>query len=361
MRFFIASGCPIATTSLYRCVHLGEQLRALGHETRMVDWFDEANIVPQDAVGYGAIFLYRLPMSRLLEAVIRAARDAKIPTLFDTDDLVFEPELVAAQRGVSKLSPQDQERHLDGVRRYLRTLESCDAVTTATPFLAELAGRRGKKAFVHRNALGDEMLALADQLCAQPKVGERLVIGYGSGTPTHDFDFAEAAPALAAILTRYAFVELWLVGPLAISEDLTAFGERVRRFPLTDWQGWFERARQFDIALAPLEIGNLFCRAKSEIKFVEAGALGVPVVASRMEPFVETITHHENGMLAANESEWTDALSWLVENPEERAAMGARARATVLQRYTPEARTADLAAILPRLLAARKEDASTHA
>ena len=63
-----------------------------------------------------------------------------------------------------------------------------------------------------------------------------------------------------------------------------------------------------DIALAPLEMGNIFCRAKSEIKFVEAGALGLPVVASDIAPFRDSITPGEDGFLAADEGESVVAI-----------------------------------------------------
>ena len=231
-----------------------------------------------------------------------------------------------------------------------------DAVTTATPFLAELATRRGQRAFVHRNALGQEMLALAHRL-RQPRltneIADKAVIGYGSGTPTHDVDFAEAASALCTVLKQFPNTELWVVGPVVLGGELNAFGERVRRFPLTDWPGWFERASQFDIALAPLELENVFCRAKSEIKFVEAAALGVPVIASRTEPYEDVITAREDGLLATDEADWVEALSWLIADPHRRAEMGERAREKVQRSYTPAVRAAELAEMLPQLLAAR--------
>ncbi len=105
-----------------------------------------------------------------------------------------------------------------------------------------------------------------------------------------------------------------------------------------------------DIALAPLEMGNLFCRAKSEIKFVEAGSLGIPFVASRIDPFMDAITEGEDGLLAGNEAEWTEALSSLDRaagsSPANRRT---RAREIVLQRHSPAARTRDLQFLLPQL------------
>jgi len=351
--FFIASGCPIATTTLYRCTHLQEQLEFLGYTAKVAEWFDDAKIGAEEALTYDVIFLYRLAMSAPLERLISVARERGKPVIFDTDDLIFEPKLVGWHRAVKKLSLSDQEQHLDGVRRYLATLLVSDAVTVATPTLAELVRQRGKTVFVHRNALGNEMLKLANSLYERrrnQKDRERVVIGYGSGTPTHDEDFEEAAIALVHILSRFPQVELWLAGPLALPQSLETLEKRIRRFPLTDWRGWFELMSEMDIVLAPLEQDNIFCRAKSEIKFVEAGALGVAVVASKTEPFKDAIAHGDNGLLAADEEEWRQALAQMIEQPERRWMMGEQARRRVLQRYSLRARAAELAAILPRLL-----------
>lgn len=343
-------------TTRYRCLHLSEQLRLLGHETEIVDWWDETKVDPEMPLRSDVIVLYRLMMSPALERLIAGARRLGKPVIFDTDDLIFEPDLIAAHRAVKNLSEEDQKLHGEGVSRYLLTLQACDLVLTSTPVLANLARLRGKKAFVHRNSLGHDMLALADRLHgarAEQPASERVVIGYGSGTHTHDIDFAEASEALVHVLRHFSQVELWIAGPLTLAPALESFGERVRRFPLTDWPAWFELARRMDIAIAPLELGNIFCRSKSEVKFVEAGALGRPVVASDIDPYRDSITDGEDGLLATGRQGWVEALSFLIENPERRSAMGDRARETVRRRYSPRARAADLALILPELIAAR--------
>lgn len=339
-------------TTRYRCLHLSEQLQMLGHRTEIVDWWDETKVDPERPLQFDIIVLYRLMISPALERLITAAQRLGKPVIFDTDDLVFEPDLISAHRAVRDLSEPDQRLYAEGVGRYLMSLQASDAVMTSTPVLAELARRRGKKAFVHRNSLGLEMLALGRELYEKrPRDAgtPSVVIGYGSGTHTHDVDFREAANALVQLLTRFSRLELWLVGPLTISQSLESFGQRVRRFPLTDWPRWFELESQMDIALAPLEMGNIFCRAKSEIKFVEAGAVGVPIVGSDMDPYRDSITPGKDGLLAASEKDWIEALSSLIENPERRTEMSAHARETILQRYSPQARAADLALILPEL------------
>ena len=176
------------------------------------------------------------------------------------------------------------------------------------------------------------------------------MLGYGSGTPTHDVDFAEAAPAVLDILTRYPHAELWVAGPMQLPDELNSFGARVRRFPLLAWRDWFELAAQIDINLAPLEMDNVFCRAKSEIKFVEAAALGVPTVASQIDPFAAAISHGENGFLAADPAQWLEYLDCLAADAALRRRVGEAARSSVLERYSPQARAADLALLLPQLL-----------
>ena len=352
-RFFIASGCPIATTTRYRCVHLQEQLQYLGYESEVAEWFADSAIDPNVAHRYDAFVLYRLAMSPPLNELISLAHDLGKPVIFDADDLIFDPALVEWHRGVDQLTPAEQQLHVDGVRRYRATLLACDAALMATPLLAQCARELGRPAYVHRNALGNEMLDLAEKLCDQRQSrqpNERLVIGYGSGTPTHEVDFKEASAALVNILNRYPQVELWIAGPLEVPQKLTDFGRRIVRFPLTDWRAWFELLSQMDIALAPLEMGNIFCRAKSEIKFVEAAALGVPVVASNIDPFQDSLTNGHDGFLAANEQEWNRALTLLVEEPKRRLQSGGNARRTVLQRYGLKARACDLSELLPSLM-----------
>ena len=225
---------------------------------RIEEWFEEAKIETQEALTYSVIILYRLAMCPPLERLIREAHELGKPVVFDTDDLVFEPELIAWHRAVKNLSEADQIQHLEGVRRYLATLLLCDAVTAATPLLAELARKRGKPAFVHRNALGEEMRKLSDSLFQQRserRPGDKVVIVYGSGTATHDVDFREASSALATVLERFPHAELWIAGPLNLPASLERFSRRIQQYPLTDWPNWFRTMSESDIAACPFGNG----------------------------------------------------------------------------------------------------------
>src|SRR6202035_5617488 len=55
---------------------------------------------------------------------------------------------------------------------------------------------------------------------------------------------------------------------------------------------------RFDINIAPLEVGNPFCEAKSELKFFEAALVEVCTVASPTGPLQRAIREGETGKLA---------------------------------------------------------------
>ena len=352
-KILIASGCPHCTTTQYRCVHLKEQLAALGYSATVQEWFEPGRKNIREILLYDLIVLHRVALDLELEQLIREARHLNKKVVFDVDDLVFEPSLTEWHRGVALLPEEQKGAYHDGVLRYLATLEASDYVITATPFLAELVQRRGKVVFVHRNALGSEMKDLSDQLIKARKEkppNRRVIIGYGSGTPTHDLDFQEAVPALIHVMSRYPQVELWVVGPVQLPREFGIFGQRVRSFALRDWKGWFEIASRFDVNLAPLEMGNLFCRAKSEIKFAEAAALGIPTVASRLDSFEYAISQGENGFLAGDVVEWLEALEALVTDPVLREEVGQKARVRVEEGYFPEIRAQGLKPILEKIL-----------
>ncbi|HSF56769.1 MAG TPA: glycosyltransferase, partial [Candidatus Binatia bacterium] len=149
-------------------------------------------------------------------------------------------------------------------------------------------------------------------------------------------------PALRRTLERHPQVELWVVGHLDLDETWEPLMDRVRRISFVPWRQLPHLLAQFDINLAPLERGNPFCEAKSELKYFEAGIVGVPTIASKTGAFELSIRHGENGLLADNEEDWFEALDRLVSDPKFRLAVGSRARQDVLQRYHPQSKSLEL-------------------
>jgi hypothetical protein len=115
---------------------------------------------------------------------------------------------------------------------------------------------------------------------------------------------------------------------------------------------------RYDISLAPLEFGNIFCESKSNLKFFEAALAGVPTIASPAEPFASVIKSGENGFLAASHEEWVDALEKLIAEPQLRNRLAKKAKDFSLWHYGPRRRAQLVANILDQVIGGPRAAAS---
>jgi hypothetical protein len=113
----------------------------------------------------------------------------------------------------------------------------------------------------------------------------------------------------------------------------------------TPWQSnlWdYYRAVDFDIALCPLA-DTAFNRCRTPIKALEAAALGIPVVASDVEPYRGFVVDGVTGFLCRTEADWRARLRELIHDLEARAELGDKAR-QVAADHTIQTRWRDWAA-----------------
>ncbi len=91
------------------------------------------------------------------------------------------------------------------------------------------------------------------------------------------------------------------------------------------------RLRQLsvDVAVCPL-LDNSFNRCKSDIKYIEFGYLGVPILAAALPGYSDSIVNCVNGFLCTNFEEWFATLSHLDRNREHCIEQGVRAREAVV-------------------------------
>ena len=282
----------------YRCIHAVQQLRAVGvlANARHID-------DPQVEVGleaYGLIVLVRVAWSPTVARIVQIARTNGAGLLFDVDDLVFEPGPEHQLPFFSSLAARTQREYRTLFPRLHRTFDACAGVIASTPTIAARAEALGKPAWVHRNLLppsyertGRWMMRVRAWRPPPP------TIVFLSGSNTHDPDLLSVAEPLARLLTDDAAVRLIVGGFATLPAPLTRFPDRVQRIPYLDWRVYpwlFARAR---LAIAPSAALNDFTHAKSALKFFEAGAFGVPLVASPTAEFATAIADGATGFLAS--------------------------------------------------------------
>lgn len=335
-------------TRRYRSFHTFEQLGIAGVGCKLSHITDPE--LPAKVEQASIIILHRITYDRYVERLLQVINRHGSLTIMDVDDLVFD---LSAFKWIASPDFQDPVRaalYQEDMQRYQATLKSCHAVIASTHYLEDQVRALNKPVWIHRNAFSLEMLAVSQQAIQRRRSGKpKIVIGYASGTPTHDRDFEVAKPALKHVLHRHPETELWIIGPLDPGKDWGDLGDRIKHRSLVPWRDLPLLLTQFDINIAPLVMDNPFGQSKSEIKYVEAGLVKVPTIASKTNAFEFAIRTGENGFLASNDQEWIDSLIRLTEQADLRQTIGERAHADVLKKYHPAVRSTELVTTLNQI------------
>jgi len=346
-------------TLRYGGYQLAQAHRSLGADATVVDHRHPAipELVPED----GVVVLYRVPWSRWMRRCIDAARARRATVIFEVDDLIFDPGLRDRIPALRALPPADAELWLEDTERYRMTAHASDVVLATTPEIAAAAVGQGLQAEVHYYGLGQETALMSqaalrlsqERRAARQKSGV-FRIGYLTGTDTHNEDWAMVESAVAEVLARHANAELWLVGPLRTGRAIALDDPRVKRIPFRPLQELPALHTELDTVLAPLLPGLEFSEAKSAVKWIEAGAAGVPVVASPAGAFREFIVDGVTGLLAGPDG-WFAAIDQLAADADFRVSLGRAARSAVYRDHGPWARARAWDATLSRILEAKPD------
>jgi glycosyltransferase involved in cell wall biosynthesis len=335
-RVLIVAELTVPQCAKYRVWQKQDLLRRVGLDCVVADWRNAAASRAALQLA-GLVVFYRTPGTPEVLGLIAEARRLGVPSRWEVDDAIFDEAVYAANGNLETLDRALRDNLLEGVRLYRAAMLACDGAIASTAALAAQMRAAGvADVAVVENALDAETLDIAAALRGvrrDPGGGLRIV--YGSGTRTHDADFARAAAALVRLMDARPEATLRIVGDLALPPAMDRLAERIERFPLKDFRTWLGLLAEADIALAPLE-PTAFNDAKSNIKYLEAAILGVPAVCSPRTNFRAVIADGETGLLAEDETAWFAALDRLAGDPRLRRRMGEAARAAVLARYAPD-------------------------
>jgi len=338
------------SSTRYRCVNQAEQLRREGFscDISKVQSVDLNSVLEQ----YFIFVLHRVIYDPTIGQFIEAARAKGKTIVYDVDDLIFDLEIAHSFASFKHKTEKEKSDFVGFLFQNRQTLLAADAVTVSTQSLRSEAQKVHGRVYASFNVAGQELLDISRSAMNGKKRGksEEVVIGYLCGTPAHYINFMECSNALLWALTSYPNVKFRLIGHLNLGGKFDAYKERVEMLPFQPWQHLPEMLTEIDINLAPLEKGNRFTDCKSGIKYIEAGLVGVPTIASRRTDYVRVIEDGKNGLLVDNEAEWHEALRQLIEFPEYRRQMGANARMDVWKNHTTQSHSKVLGKIMEDIL-----------
>ena len=327
---FISGG--VGDSVRYRCEHVAEELRLQGLRTSIT--IQDNPFLASYAEKFNIFVFHRVLYTGHAEELIKRAKTLNKEIIFETDDLVYDPQYIIRTEYFEKMNTFERKLYEHGVGGEILADPYVKMATTTTRFLAEKLRAEGKQVFIVPNKLSQSDVALAEMaLRERPTHDTQCVrIGYMSGTASHNTDFTTITEALLRLFATYKEMCLVIAGPLLLDPAFEPYADRIERVPFMPRKRLFTHIASLDINLAPLELDNPFCESKSELKFFEAGIVAVPTVAVANQTFCEAIDDGVNGYTASDTNQWIEKLGHLIQDVHFRTAMGESARKTVLAR-----------------------------
>ena len=301
--------------------------------------------------GATAALFFRLPAWPSVVRAIDTARRMGVPTYYEIDDLIFDPEeypdTLESYGGL--LGREAYESLLFGVPLFRAAVQLCDYGVSSTAPLARAVEPlvRTGQVFWLPNGLDSRNDVYLEQPPPRVRRDDSVMIAYASGTKAHNSDFNElAGPALVELLKQRPNVKLLLVGYLALDPAFDAVREQIIRFDYVNGaMEFWSLLGDADINLAVLK-PTWATDSKSEIKWLEAAVMGIPSVVSETAMYREVLEDGVDALLVRTPEDWLQALERLVDDAELRRRMGAAARDKAAANYSLEANARRLDALL---------------
>lgn len=302
-------------TFLYRVKMPRDALLERGHEVQcsqtMGPWgLGEADVVVGQRITQPGP-LYR--WQQMLAGTAAGAKGHRPKLVYEVDDNLLAVNMIKNPLGAVLRTREQRQVMIEAIR-------SAHLVTVSTEPLAKAMRELNRNVAVLPNSLPAYTLDVP--LSTRRGKHGPVLIGW-HGSRTHEFDWLLIRDAVRRALTDHDHALLRFLG-MAYPDKLPL--NKVSHRPwTTNLNEHYRRVSAFDIGLAPLE-SNLFCDAKSGLKFMEYAALGVPSVCSRVPAYADLVEHGRTGFLASTPEQWNKYLTMLVNEPDARREIGDAAR-----------------------------------
>jgi len=322
-----------SSTFRYRIYNMAQVLNADGHDFSASYFFlDDLHHLGEIADLADMLVICRTRYDNRINYLIAAFRKRGKRILFDVDDLVFNTDyvhliLTTLDRNLEDTRVWDEWLAYSG--RIGATLRLCDGAITTNEHLArKISEFANVPVSIIPNFLNREQLDISDRIYAAKRSlksgGDGLIhLGYFSGSPSHNKDFAIVIPALEAVLEEDRRLGVILVGHTEPGPVLKRFGSRVKRFRFHDFVNLQRLIGSVEFNLMPLQF-NVFTNCKSELKYSEAAIVGTQSIASPVNTYAMAIRHGDNGYLS-QAHQWEKMIKLAVSGMPTYREMAARA------------------------------------
>jgi glycosyltransferase involved in cell wall biosynthesis len=313
---------PDNSTFRYRVYNMMNAINTLLSDEYSASFFCMLDIEHLDEIikNCDLLILCRVKYSHKINHLLTKAKAKGIKIAYDVDDLVFNHSYTHLILNTldQNLNESDWNSWYGMTSRGGDVMKSCDFAITTNQYLADkITEYASVPSYIIPNFLNQDQLDISQKIMQQKLESnfardETITMGYFSGTPTHNLDFALLNEAIIRLFKKYDNLKLRMVGFMEIKGSLHQYMDRIEFIPFQDYVNLQHYIGEVEINLIPLQI-NTFTNCKSELKYFDAGICGTISIASPTYVYKTAIIDGENGYLA-NELEWETKISALIDN-----------------------------------------------
>ena len=277
------------------------------------------------------VILQRLALTEANRDLVARIRSRAALVAYDIDDQIFDANELETWR-IRDLG------HAPG--QYARCMDLADHFLVSTPGLRQkIEARFRRPAHVLVNCLGRELVDLSTAARdARDGTAGPFILGYASGSHTHDEDLRVALPAVEAFLRANPRAEFHAIGDMDFPDSLrAAFGDRVHYQKAVPWRQLPAVLAGFSVQIIPL-VDCPFNRCKSHIRVLEAAAVGVPSIVSQVGEPDERVVDGVTGLSCRDDpAAWQRAMQRLHDDAALRQRLADAALRFTLGNFTSDA------------------------
>ena len=338
--------------SYYRVMKPAEELRRLGYDVTvagedLTQWgHNPEKLWPTVFSKFDAVVVKQIDNPQAAGPLFFFAQQFGKPVIMDLDDDYFNVK--PDQPAYEHYKPGTDKRAILGAALSLvdGLIVSTEPLKNSYQKFFQDVFQSDTPIFVAPNCNDERDWPKGKQIVFNKTKGA-TTIGY-AGSITHNADLQMVLPAIHRVMEKYPKVKFEILGAL----DAESFGKLFRGWSdaMVDrvevksgthsWAGYPELlcSQNWDIGIAPL-VDDVFTRGKSHIKWMEYSMAGFVTVASPVYPYIEPIDgvpvleDGATGFFCRSTDDWVMVLSRLIEDPEGRSTMAARAREAIIEHW----------------------------
>jgi glycosyltransferase involved in cell wall biosynthesis len=314
-------GLGATPVAWYRCImpamHLGADWIGVANEPP--DLKNVTGLVKGTTPGFSEqptwsnyeIVVLQQPRGPAWRRLIKGLRSQGIKVVYEIDDYVH---------GIHEMKDHDFSDHFTprDVYKMVECMKVCDGIFCSTEFIARQYGRYAP-IYVCENGLDVGRYNVTRPPRPTTNIG-------WAGATGHVQAMLPWLQQIAEVMAAHEDTCFVSIGQNFADAFKEAFPSRAISIPFTMIDIYPAAMTMLDIAVAPAREGSWY-DGKSDLRWLEAGALGIPIIADpRVYP---KITHGVDGFHASSPKEMRELVEMLLAEPETRVAVGEAARTYV--------------------------------